>query len=283
MIDISTRRVGIDQNDREKLIEVESKSTPNLRYVPHVYELFANDPRGEFTIAEIAGEVVGCAKFTVLPDGTAWVETLRVVPEYQGLGVGKRLYQQFFEVAKSENILTMRMYTGINNVVSKGLAEHFGFKLESTFLGASRPVDKTTSPTQKHNFAPVSDPAVATSLLMAHQDDWNGFLVMNRTFYKLTPSLCVHLAKEGCVYADTTTGSTIVLGARFMPEQALHIGHFYGNAEACINFAIDHARALGVPSISCLYPDLASSITDALAMYQFQPNASKFIVMRVDI
>ena len=78
------------------------------------------------------------AKLTVLPDGSAWLEALRVAPFAQGKGVGKQFYQHFFTVARERGIPSMRMYTGVRNAVSKGLAERFGFRLAATYRGASR-------------------------------------------------------------------------------------------------------------------------------------------------
>ncbi len=113
---IELRRARLE--DREKAIWVESKSTPNLSYVPDVFEMFVSDDVGEFSVAEVDGEVVGCGKFTVVPDGSAWLETLRVIPERQGIGVGKRFYERWLEAARRLGVPTMRMYTGVGNVVS---------------------------------------------------------------------------------------------------------------------------------------------------------------------
>jgi len=73
--------------DRDKVIWVESKSTPDLRYVPHVWDLFLSDATGDWRVAELGGEIVGCGKNTLMPDGSAWLETLRVIHEKLGLGV----------------------------------------------------------------------------------------------------------------------------------------------------------------------------------------------------
>jgi Cys-tRNA(Pro)/Cys-tRNA(Cys) deacylase len=43
--------------DREKAIWVESKSTPNLSYVPDVFDMFVSDDVGEFSVAEAAQTV----------------------------------------------------------------------------------------------------------------------------------------------------------------------------------------------------------------------------------
>jgi len=61
--------------DREKMIWVESRSTPNLSYVPHVWDMFLNDAEGDWSVAELDGEIVGCGKYSILPDGSAWLET----------------------------------------------------------------------------------------------------------------------------------------------------------------------------------------------------------------
>ena len=68
-----------EPKDKEKVIWVESKSTPNLRYLPKVFEMFASDMIGEFSVEEIDGELVACGKYTVLPDGTVWLEALRPI------------------------------------------------------------------------------------------------------------------------------------------------------------------------------------------------------------
>ncbi|MFT7585437.1 MAG: N-acetylglutamate synthase-like GNAT family acetyltransferase [Cellvibrionaceae bacterium] len=269
--------------DKEKLVIVEAKSTPNLRYVPHVFNQFLEDKRGEFCVAEIDGEMVGCAKFTITPNGSAWVETLRVIPERQGLGVGKRLYQRFFEIAEREEVSTMRMYTGINNAVSKGLAEQAGFQLEATFCGMSLQCDPSSAVISPPAFHPITDPRQATALIMEHSLDWNDFLVMNRTFYKLTPELCAYLVQLGQVYQEPISGSVVVLGARFMPEQALHLGLFAGDHDVCLQFARAKAAEIGVKQLSCLFPASALVTKQALGAHGFEPNAAEFIVMRGDV
>lgn len=275
----SIRIRPVTSADLPVITTVEAKSTPNLRYVPHVFDLFMQDPRSPFLVAEIEGEIVACAKFTIVPDGSAWLETLRVIPERQGLGVGKRLYETFFAVAEREGVSTMRMYTGTKNAVSKGLAERFGFQPAQTFYGAQLAVDTTGDSSLATDFQPVTDITRATDLILAHRAQWHDFLVMNRTFYKLSPELCVHLAETGQVYAEIESDSVIVVGARFMPEQALHIGLFGGDAERCLHFAHQLAAARKITQLSCLYPTPAEATTAQLTTAGFTPESSTFIVM----
>lgn len=264
--------------DRDKVIWVESKSTPNLSYVPHVWDMFLRDETGDWSVAELDGEIVGCGKYTLLPDGSAWLETLRVIPEKQGLGVGKRLYEHWLRLARSQGVKTMRMYTGTGNVVSKGLAERYGLRLAGTYKEARMKCLKDDHRSVA-GFRQVSDPEEATRLAMPLSEKWAGFLVMNRTFYEFTPALCRYLAENGMVYHDSGTGSVVTIGSRFMPEDALHIGVFSGDHRACLDFAMKTGAEWGAARLNCQYPPQAIDIHEALTSYGFSVAGSDFIVM----
>ena len=188
------------RDDLDAINIVEAGSTPGLRYVARVFDDFVSDEIGEFSVAEIDGQVVACGKFTLMPDHSAWLETLRVQPAYQGRGAGKRLYERFFEVARRAGVTTLRMYTGVTNLVSKGLAERFGFRLAGTFRGAWLPLEAAAAGPAPA-FMPVSDPERAAALLMPHAPRWTGFVVMNRTFYALSPILCADVDDVDAIYA----------------------------------------------------------------------------------
>ncbi len=269
--------------DRQQVLEVEKKATPGLTYLPHVFDQFVADETGEFIVAEFGDQLVGCGKFTLLPDGSAWLETLRVIPERQGQGIGKLFYQRFLEIARAKGVSTLRMYTGVNNRASKGLAEHSGFSTVGTYLGQKRPCGQILSRSVPSAFQVVTDPLLATELLLSYREQWQGFLVINRTFYAITPALAGHLAGQGQIYHDANTRSTMTLGARFLPHQALHIGILGGDLSACLPFAIQKGIALGAESLSCYTPagivECQTEIQDELSRYDFQAEPSHLIVM----
>jgi GNAT superfamily N-acetyltransferase len=282
--------------DRARVIEVEAGATLNLQYLPKVFDMFASDPQGEFGVVEVDGTVVACGKLTVVPDGSAWLEALRVMPAYQGLGIGKRFYERFFELARLKGVTTMRMYTGLRNVVSKGLAERFGFHLAATYRGAYLPVAGAPGPQQTApattvsrtmptaaGFRQVRDAGRATDLLMSLKERWAGFLVMNRTFYEVTPALSAWLAGRGAVYENPATGSFVTLDARFMPEQSLHIGVFNGPVEEWLPLAVEKAAAQGAARLQCMFPPTAEDVQAALQAQRFMLEPSDCIVMEVRI
>ena len=270
------------KQDQSAVELVESQATRNLKYLPFVYDEFVSDMDGEFSVAEVDGEIAGCGKFTVLPDGSAWLEALRVMPSHQGKGIGKAFYQRFFDLAHARDIRVMRMYTGVKNVVSKGLAERFGFTLAAKYRGAGKSAgDDEKAPAAA--FVQVNDPKRATGLLMPLKERWTGFVVMNRTFCELTPSLCEAWTREGKVFEDPASGSVVALGARFMPKQAVHFAVFGGDEELCLDFAMSHAAAKGVSWLQCMFPPGASDIQKTLVGHGFNLDESDYIVMQVKV
>lgn len=270
----------VKARDRAGLLAVEAGATPKLRYLDRVFDLFLSDPTGEFMIAEIDGRAVGCAKFTVMPDRSAWLETLRVAPDFQGRGLGKLMYQRFFELARRDGLAAMRMYTGISNLVSKGLAERFGFGRVGTYRGVWRLAPEETVPAA--DFRPVTDPDRAAELTLSLAERWAGFIVLNRTFYAVAPELGPRLAEAGWLHEDGS-GNTVVLGARFMPEQALHLAAFDGDPAACLGFALNQAAQRGGVRLSCYIPPADRELELVFLDKGFEKEPSDLIVMETGV
>lgn len=267
------------RNDLAGILKVEEKSTPGLRYLGSVFDEFASDDRGELGVALLDGQIVGVGKFTILPDQSAWLEALRVPPEYQGRGIGKRFYERFFELAELKNIKVMRMYTNIGNATSKGLAERFGFTLAGTFHGMGIPVSGSPKETMARKFTPIRSAARGGVLLSRCREQCDNFVIMNRTFYELSPTLGATWAAEGKMYEEPDSGSIIALGARFMPEQALHIAVMTGDHESCLSFAHSMAKKYGVEKLQYMIPSRDKEKTRFLTENGFVPDSYDCIVM----
>jgi ribosomal protein S18 acetylase RimI-like enzyme len=279
-MEITLRKARLE--DLNKVAWVESLSTPNLRYVPYVWDMFINDAEGDWSVEEIDGEIVACGKYSILPDGSAWLETLRVIPRRQGLGLGKRLYDHWLQLSEKKGVKTIRMYTGVNNIISKGLAERYGLNLAKTFSGTlmeCKPIKLDVVP----GFHRITDVQKVVEILIPLSIRWGGWMVMNRTFYTWSTELCAWITEKGMVYQDEETESVIVMGARFMEDKQLHIGLFAGDSRRCLEFAQVHGQAKGVKSIHCLFPINNEEIEKALLRHGFMMESAPFIVMEINL
>ena len=63
---------------------VEEETLPNSCYLRDNSDYFLNQTKGELTLVLSGDEPVGIGKLSLLPDGSGWLETLRVRPDWQG-------------------------------------------------------------------------------------------------------------------------------------------------------------------------------------------------------
>ena len=267
--------------DKSKVFEVEAKSMPSLQYLPHLFDEWSSEKHGDLSVVELDGEVIGVGKYTSMPDGSAWIEALRVTPEKQGLGAGKLLYEHWFELARQQGVNHMRMYTNVSNAKSKGLAERFGLRVEGTYREATLPIKGAEIRGEAPAFKRVSDWGKAVRILMPHAERWGGFLVMNRTFYRINPLTCAYLSERGMLYEDEASGSVVTLGARFMPQQSLHIGLISGDYEACLRFALRRGVEKKVERLSILWPPELVDVEASVTGFGFKRSREDFITMGI--
>lgn len=263
------------EKDKQQAIYVESKATPNLRYVERMWTDFTSNLKEPLYVAEINGKIVGIGKFTVLPDNSAWLETLRVDKDYQGLGVGKAIYNYYLQQAQILKVNAIRMYTGVNNAASAGLAKLNGFTLAGEFAGADYVL--TGAEINNNVFFQKANYQKTVELLSPLEKKWNSFLILNRTFYKMNKDLYRYLSKMGFVYFNNS--DLLVVGARFMPERALQFALYEGNATNCFNFAVNKAKETGVNKINIMLPPNLNKELNELHRYGFKPISSNCIVM----
>ena len=93
------------------------RRAPTNRYLADVADEFTTT-RGELTLGVVDGVVAGFGKLTVLFDGSAWLELLRVHPDYQRQGVGNHIYGRYLEQIRAFGCHQAAMYTGVRNVAS---------------------------------------------------------------------------------------------------------------------------------------------------------------------
>lgn len=238
------------KSDLESCTAVEKAAMNDYCYLKDVWDyFFATD--GALNCAFIDGKMVGIGKFTVLYDGSGWLETLRVDPKYQGIGVGKQIYKAYESEAKKYNCPSMGMYTGVSNVISAGLAGKYGLTQAGLFRGYNLTEfePKSYENSFKHVLADRAE-----ELIMPLKEEYHDYVAMNRTFYRINELTARGLAAEGKVFEDEQSKSFIVCGSRFQHHVSLHIAMMHGDFAKCLDFAKAYAKIQGINKITCTIP-----------------------------
>ena len=227
-------------------LRVEKAAMGNHCYLADVYEYFQTT-QGELTGVFAGGELAGIGKLTVLWDGSGWLEALRVAPEWQRKGVGTAIYRRYMEQAEALGCTALRMYTGIHNVASAELARRFGLQQAAQFREYTLPAAQGGG---EEDFSPVS-PDEAFALLEPWFGRYNGYVVMNRTYYRLNEATCRGLAQNGRLWRHAQSGTVMVAGARFQPGKGLHIALLEGDRGRGLAFAQRLAARQGAGQLLC--------------------------------
>jgi len=262
-------------SDRDRFIWIEKGATPGLSYVNDVWEMFTRGDDGEFSAALYGDELGGMGKLTRLYADYAWLETLRVHPDYQGKGLGKAIYDRYLEQMAQMRLSAIGMYTNYDNKASRSLAERYGLQVKARF----NEFTKLDVPKTDVDFGDMRLVCEADSreVLEKHFDKSEEFLVLNRTFYPVKAGLAEMLAANGWMYAGSL--GMIVMGYRFQLEKALHVAFMQGDKDELLKFAYAKAAEIGAGSVSAMRMCHNSEEHEFLSRNGFVKNSTDYITL----
>ena len=262
--------------DMADAVRVEKETMGDYVYLEDAWHYF-NSLDGGLVCVSHGEKMVGIGRFSVLPDGSGWLETLRVIPEYQRKGIGREIYKKYVELAQKYHCPSMAMFTGVNNVASSALAEVFSLKTAAQHRGYHLTNLEGGDP---HGFVHTGWQR-AVELILPMQKEYNDYMAFNRTFYRVNEANAKQFAIEGKVFEDKESGSFIVCGARFQHQAALHIAMMGGNYDKSIDFAVNYAKAQGLKKVSCTYAIENEKLESALKSRGFTADKSDLITKEV--
>ncbi len=274
----------VNYNDMQECDRVERETMGNYAYTTDAWNYF-HTVKGGFICIYDEDLMISIGKFSVLHDGSGWLETLRVVPTYQGKGAGKLIYDEYLKLADNFNCQSIAMFTGVKNVTSAGLARRYGLETASHHRGYhldelsnSKISSLNEHSIFKHDFKHVNH-LKALELILPLKEKYNNYFTSNRTFYRINHENICGFADEGKIFHDEKSCSTIVCGARFQFGTTLHIPMMIGNYDKCIDFAINYALAQGINRLSCTFSLENKELEEALQNRNFISETEDLITM----
>lgn len=272
-MEITVRKA--DMNDLEDLLSIEASAIPGYAYLNEARDFLLGNVgnKGEMILALADGVPAGMGRYSVLPDGSGWLEILRVKKEYQRQGIGMAIYKRYMELAEETGAPSVAMFTGRRNTASKSLAERWGFAVAEDFSGYSVPLDQISGHSDYHV---ITDADEVEERMDVWHGEWGRYLCFNRTFMKYNRPLYEWLAEKGMVYGSGET--TIVLGWRMLKERGLHIGFMDGDLTDALQFAKDETVKRGLPSLQIMF-DQSYTDMQAFAAHHKMTHTGDLIVM----
>jgi len=131
-----------EDGDKEEVLAFTEKTWEWGDYIKYVWDEWLRDPSGKLFVAEVNNKPVGILHVKFLPDGCAWLEGLRIHPQFRRRGIASKLNLEVLEYIKEKKFNTVRLAITSWNVPSQRLAIKLGFKEISRWMEFEIKVNK---------------------------------------------------------------------------------------------------------------------------------------------
>lgn len=117
-------------------------------YLPQLFHQWVDDKSGLFigAVDTDTDKVIGTDKYTVLSDGTGWLEGIRVHKAYRGQKVAKLMAEYILDFAKKEleagKVERLAFSTHVSAVESISMMKKLGFEIEQEHILTGKDFDK---------------------------------------------------------------------------------------------------------------------------------------------
>ncbi|MFZ5352448.1 MAG: GNAT family N-acetyltransferase [Bacillota bacterium] len=225
-----------EEADRERILEISSEIWEGDDYLPNVLDAWLNDDIGEFTVGELDGRVIGCAKYTRLNSKEAWLEGIRGDKKYSGNGFGSAMTEYYINKAKAENLDYLRLSTHIENHQSLNIIHKYGFKKDGCFSFHYKGTDFDKSVEQPESVVNLMSTSTVWHFITksSYYMMANGYMSCGWEFIKLDYELVDRLVKENRVYGTIKNGritAVMILGDEPNYPGGISISYIDGNIE----------------------------------------------------
>ncbi len=143
---------GAIPSDKESVLEFCKDTWPGGDYIQDVWDDWIVNRNGRLVVATIGGVPIGIAHASFQTQEVAWLEGIRVHPDYRGHGIAGKLNRALVRIVAQRGALVARLSTSISNKASQRHVEKVRFKKLASCerfeirRGLNRKPDQVTRP-----------------------------------------------------------------------------------------------------------------------------------------
>jgi len=194
----------LTHQDYDDVAEICKDIWEGTDYLPEVFHKWV-DSKGLFlgAVDTDTNKVIGTDKYSILYDGTGWLEGLRTHKDYRGRGIGRELAVKIVEKAKGDlrkgKINNIAFSTHISSVESINIMKQMGFRLEQEYILLQKEYSAADKTLRLEDFS-IDRHALAYKefIELPYLKRRNRILPFAFCFQKPTPKLYKELVKGNC-------------------------------------------------------------------------------------
>lgn len=132
--------------DRDAVVDFCSRIDDGHDYIPQVWDEWLADPRGVLLVATVEDVPVAVVRGAFYLPGEAWLEGMRVSPDYRQRGIATTLFQALVEAVAARGARVARLTTAYDNYPVHRMCAHLGFRLATRLRRRVRTVEAGPRP-----------------------------------------------------------------------------------------------------------------------------------------
>ncbi len=273
--------------DRDPIVAFSRETWSWGDYIPNVWDEWLQDPAGRILVATLDGQPVGMVYVRMLTANDAWLQGLRVAPQFRRQGIAGELNQAVFVEAMQRGAQYIRLVVESDNTDSIHLWERAFMRVVGGFSLCSA----SPAPPAKRAVEDAAQMATASDLdeIIDYLNASNifpltgGLYYANFTAYPITAELLQEKIAAQQVYLlrrwDRLDGLAIAEVRQERQGKQLSLGYIDGTAIEPISLlAYDLRRRLpasGAESVRAYIPDTIL-VRDAFTGVEYDWNGNLF-------
>lgn len=115
-------------SDKEPLMEFIKDVWGGTDYIPRVWDGWLADKSAVMLVVLVDGRPVGMNRMKFTPDGSAWLEGVRIHPDYRGRGLASMLGERSIEIGSKRGVSVFRLTSYNRNWSAHRQVAKMGFK-----------------------------------------------------------------------------------------------------------------------------------------------------------
>jgi len=116
------------EKDREYIMSWIKEIWSGHDYIPYVWDEWLNDPCGSLYVVDDRGKAIALWHIIWL-DNTAWLEGMRVKPDYRNRGIATMTARYSIELSKEKGVKNVMLLTSSTNKPVIRIMEKIGFEI----------------------------------------------------------------------------------------------------------------------------------------------------------
>ncbi|MEM3832752.1 MAG: GNAT family N-acetyltransferase [Thermoprotei archaeon] len=123
----------VTDSDKDFVMSYTSKTWEWGDYIGYVWDKWINDKNGQFVAIDVNGKAVAICHMDVIEGGVAWLEGMRVHPDYRNKGFASILTSYCISIAKERGLSYAMLVTSSKNKPAQRVAEKLGFSVMARY------------------------------------------------------------------------------------------------------------------------------------------------------